>query len=139
MKNINQSPGLYITYQIQNKNINIDILLKKSLLSFDSEDKSEKIPNTLAFMIIIDEKYPLIPPNILTKSTFCNPSLMDGRDLLNEIHPQWTPKTTIRELINGIIPFLQKVVNSRGYKFYGRFNIGAQYLMENFKKMIVSK
>lgn len=109
------------------------------MIAIDSESAKERVPEILMFLIILDPSKPDFPPNILTKSNFCSPSLMDGRDLLKDIYPIWTPKTTLKELIDGMIPFLGKVVNAKGYKFYGCFHIGAIYNLKNFDNMIVGK
>lgn len=130
---------MIVQYSEVKKGFNIDVLIEKGQIQFDSEEKSHNIPKTLAFLIIIDEKYPQRPPNVLAKSTFCTPSLMDGRDLLKDIYPEWNIKTPIQSVIDEIIPFLGRVINAVGYKFYGTFHIGAEYLMDNFKRMIVSK
>lgn len=64
---------------------------------------------------------------------------MDGRDLLNEVCPNWTPKTKLKEIISGIIPFCAKVINSRTYQFFGTFHIDSIYNMKVFDSLIVSK
>ena len=38
-----------------------------------------------------------------------------------------------------MITFLGKIINAKGYKFYGTFHIGAIYNLKNFEKMIVGK
>ena len=115
----------------------IDVMIEKNMIPIDSEAIKEKTPELIVFLIIIDTTNPDIPPKILTKSNFCSPSLMDGRDLLKEISPRWSNKTTIRQLIEGMLPFVGKVVNARGYKFYGTFHLGATYNLKNFENMIV--
>lgn len=64
---------------------------------------------------------------------------MDGRDLLDDIFPMWKPSTKLNEIIKAIPSFLTKVLNSKAYKFYGKFQIGATYDMKNFDNMVVSK
>lgn len=64
---------------------------------------------------------------------------MDGRDLLNEICPKWTPEYKLIDIAKQITPFLEGVINYKGYKFYGRFIIGAVYNLTNFDNMLVSK
>jgi hypothetical protein len=64
---------------------------------------------------------------------------MDGRDLLPDIFPNWTPNSTILEIANFLPKFLTKVLNSKLYKFYGTFHIGAIYDLKNFNNMLVSK
>lgn len=67
------------------------------------------------------------------------PSLMDGRDLLNEICPKWNPSLKLIDIAKQITPFLESVINAKCYKFYGKFFIGAIYNMQNFDNMLVSK
>jgi hypothetical protein len=43
------------------------------------------------------------------------------------------------EIVNLIPKFLANVINTKSYKFYGRFHLGAIYDMKNFDNMIVSK
>ena len=117
----------------------IDVMIEKNMIAIDSESAKEKVPEILVFLIIIDYTRCEHPPKILTKSNFCSPSLMDGRDLAKDICPKWTQKTTIRQIIEGMISFLGKVINAKGYKFYGTFHIGSIYNMKNFDNMIVGK
>ena len=117
----------------------IDVMIEKNMIAIDSESAKEKVPEILVFLIIIDYTRSEYPPKILAKSNFCSPSLMDGRDLAKDICPKWTQKTTIRQLIEGMITFLGKVINAKGYKFYGTFHIGSIYNMKNFDNMIVGK
>ena len=60
----------------------VDILIEKNIIGIDSEKAKERVPQNIVFLIIILQGYPLIPPEILTKSNFCSPTLMDGRDLM---------------------------------------------------------
>jgi hypothetical protein len=64
---------------------------------------------------------------------------MDGRDLLNDICPTWEPKSGLKPIIEGMLTFLSRVINARGYKFYGTFHLGATYNLKNFDNMIVGK
>ena len=64
---------------------------------------------------------------------------MDGRDLLNEIYPKWTPEVKLIDIAKQITPFLEGVINYKGYKFYGKFILGAVYNLTNFDNMLVSK
>lgn len=54
-------------------------------------------------------------------------SISDGRDLLKEIIKNWTPKTTITELTEGIINFVTILDNKNDDQFYGTFHIGEIY------------
>jgi hypothetical protein len=114
-------------------------MIEKNMIAIDSEKTKQKVPEIIVFLIIIDYSKHGFTPKILAKSNFCSPSLMDGRDLLKDIYPKWSQKTTIRQLIEGMIAFLGKVINAKGYKFYGTFHIGSIYNLKNFENMIVGK
>ena len=128
---------MYINYKEVGPDYHIDIMIEKNIIGIDSEKAKERVPGTVIFLIIIIKGYSQIPPKILTKSNFCSPSLMDGRDLFSCICPNWNPKSNIKQIIEGILPFLSKVINARGYKFYGTFHLGATYNLKNFDNMIV--
>ena len=117
----------------------IDIMIEKNIIGIDSEKAKERVPNLVVFLIIILPGYPNTPPEVLTKSNFCIPSLMDGRDLLKDICPKWNAKCGLKYILEGILPFLSKVINAKGYKFYGTFHLGAIYNLKNFENMIVGK
>ena len=134
----NYKDGIYINSKQIDNEYNIDIMIDKNLIALDSEKAKERVPETVGFLIIIVKGYPVIPPKILTKSNFCTPSLMDGRDLLEDICPKWDSKIGIKPLIDMIPKFVGKVVNAKGYKFYGTFHLGAIYNLKNFENMIVS-
>ena len=132
-------PGMYLHPKDIGNEYLIDVLIEKNIIGIDSEKAKERVPETVVFLIIIIKGYPQIPPKILSKSNFCSPSLMDGRDLLKNICPTWTPKSGIKPLLEGMLPFLSKVINAKGYKFYGNFDLGATYNLKNFDNMIVGK
>ena len=92
----------------------------------------------MVFLIIIQD-YPELPPKILTKSNFCSPSLMDGRDLFKDICPNWTQTSSLKSILEGLLTFLAKVINDKLYKFYGMFHLGSIYNLKNFNNMIVGK
>ena len=117
----------------------VDVMIEKNIIPIDSEKAREHVPKIVVFLIIIMQGYPQVPPQILTKSNFCSPSLMDGRDLMNEICPNWNPKGGFKMILEGFLPFLNKVINPKGYKFYGTFHLGATYNLKNFDNMIVGK
>ena len=117
----------------------IDVMIEKNIIGIDSEKAKERVPETVVFLIIIVQGYPQIGPKILTKSNFCTPSLMDGRDLSKDICPNWNPKSGLKPILEGMLPFLSRVINARGYKFYGTFHLGATYNLKNFDNMIVGK
>ena len=112
-------------------------MIEKNIIGIDSEKAKERVPETIVFLIVIVQGYPQISPKILTKSNFCSPSLMDGRDLLKDICPSWTPKSGFKPILEGILPFLSRVINAKGYKFYGTFHLGSIYNLKNFDNMIV--
>ena len=132
-------PGMYLHPKDLGDEYLIDVLIEKNIIGIDSEKAKERVPETVVFLIIIIKGYPQIPPKILAKSNFCTPSLMDGRDLLKNICSSWTPKSGIKPLLEGMLPFLSKVINAKGYKLYGNFDLGATYNLKNFDNMIVGK
>jgi hypothetical protein len=117
----------------------IDVVIEKNIIGIDSEKAKERVPQTIVFLIVIIQGYPKVPPQILTKSNFCSPSLMDGRDLMKEICPSWNNKNGFKQILEGFLPFLSRVINAKGYKFYGTFHLGATYNLKNFDNMIVGK
>ena len=117
----------------------VDVMIEKNIIGIDSEKAKERVPETIVFLIIIVQGYPEVAPKILTKSNFCSPSLMDGRDLLKDICPSWTSKSGFKPILEGMLPFLSRVINAKGYKFYGTFHLGATYNLKNFDNMIVGK
>ena len=117
----------------------IEVAIQKNIIGIDSEKITMKVPDTILFLIIVDPSYPEKPPKVLTKSNFCQPSLMDGRDLFNNIFENWTPNNNLRQIIEKLVPFLYKVINTNKYKFYGKFHVGATYNLKNFEHMIVGK
>ena len=64
---------------------------------------------------------------------------MDGRDLSPDICPDWSAKSNILEIANNIPKFVVKVLNSKTYRFYGTYHLGAVYDLKNFNNMLVSK
>ena len=110
----------------------IDIMVEKNIIGIDSEKAKERVPKIVVLLIVILPGYPNIPPQVLTKSNFCIPSLMDGRDLLKDICPSWNSKGGFKQILEGFLPFLKKVINAKGHKFYGMFHVGATYNLKNF-------
>ena len=64
---------------------------------------------------------------------------MDGRDLFDEICPNWAENSKLEDIVKGLPTFLRKVVTAPGYKFYGTFHLGTVYDLKNFENMVVSK
>ena len=119
--------------------IYINLLIDKRIVGIDDTKKKAQIPDIIIFLLVLDSNYPEEAPKLITKSNFCTPSLMDGRDLFNEVCPIWTPKTKLIEIIRGIVPFCAKVINNKTYQFFGTFHIESIYDMRVFEHMIVSK
>ena len=118
--------------------IQLVVMIEKNIIGIDSEKAKERVPKTVVFLILL-HGYPEIPPKVLTKSNFCTPTLMDGRDLLKDICPNWSPKSGLKSILEGMLPFLSRVINAKGYKFYGTFHLGATINLKNFESMIVGK
>lgn len=64
---------------------------------------------------------------------------MDGRDLMSELISRWNEKMTLSDITKALPIFIAKVINSKGYKFYGTFHLGSEYDLRNFDNMLVSK
>ena len=137
MKNFKS--GIFINPKEVSNQYHIELMIEKSIIGIDSEKAKERVPKIVVFLIVILPGYPNIPPQVLTKSNFCIPSLMDGRDLLVEICQNWNIKSGLKPIFEGLLPFLSKVINAKGYKFYGTFHLGATYYLKNFDNMIVGK
>ena len=48
---------------------------------------------------------------------------MDRRTLMKEICPNWNEKSSFKEILEGLLPFLSRVINAKGYKFYDSFQL----------------
>ena len=131
--------GMHLNVKDMGHEFHVDVMIEKNIIPIDSEKAREHVPKIVVFLIIIMQGYPQEPPEILTKSNFCTPSLMDGRDLLKDICPSWNSKGGFKQILEGFLPFLKKVINAKGHKFYGMFHVGATYNLKNFENMIVGK
>ena len=59
----------------------------------------DQLPLDVVLEIHIEGKFPFQAPKVLCKTSFCAPSLADGRDLLRDIiGSQWTPSLTMNQL-----------------------------------------
>jgi len=92
----------------------IDFEIDRSVIKSEFLDKSIE---RFYFDVLLRSKYPFQPPIIMTRTTFCSPSLADGRDLLYEIIPkqkdeeaEWKPSTSLYELIQHIPDFVSEVL-----------------------------
>ena len=116
---------MHINPKDMGQEFHVDVMIEKNIIGIDSEKAKERVPQTVVFLIIIMQGYPQIPPEILTKSNFCSPSL--------------NSKSGFKTILEGFLSFLSSVINSKGYKFYGTFHLGATYNLKNFDNMIVGK
>jgi len=130
--------GMRLNPKDMGSEFHVDVMIEKNIISFVSEKAKERVPPTVVFLIVIMQGYPNVPPQVLTKSNFCSPTVMDGRDLMKEICPAWISKNGFKQILEGLLPFLSRVING-GYKFYGTFHLGATYNLKNFDNMIVGK
>ena len=126
-------------YKENDREFYINVYVDKRVIGVDTDLQKSKVPDFIGFLIIVDNNYPEQLPCVLAKSNFSNPSLMDGRDLFNEICPNWNSESKLEDIVKGLKVFLRKVVTAPGYKFYGTFHLGAVYDLKNFENMVVSK
>ena len=88
-------------------------------------------------MLILNKNFPKENPILIAMTKFSEPSLADGRDLFNEVCPNWNwnKNSKLIDITININKFCEKVINSSEYKFYGEFYIGATYKIKNFEVM----
>ena len=117
----------------------IEIFIDKSKLDIykTKETGTDIVPNILKFTLILNKNFPKENPRLLAKTKFSEPSLVDGRDLFNEVCPNWNwaKNSKLIDVTLNINNFCEKVINSSEYKFYGEFYIGAIYQIKNFEAM----
>ena len=126
-------------YKENDREFYINVYVDKRVIGVDTDLQKSKVPDFIGFLIIVDNNYPEQLPSVLAKSNFSNPSLMDGRDLFDEICPNWNSESKLEDIVKGLKVFLRKVVTASGYKFYGTFHLGTVYDLRNFENMVVSK
>lgn len=126
-------------YKENDREFYINVYVDKRVIGVDTNLQKSKVPDFIGFLIIVDNNYPEQLPCVLAKSNFSTPSLMDGRDLFNEICPNWNSESKLEDIVKGLKVFLRKVVTAPGYKFYGTFHLGSVYDLKNFENMVVSK
>ena len=131
--------GIVSKYKENDREFYINVYVDKRVIGVDTDLQKSKVPDFIGFLIIVDNNYPEQLPCVLAKSNFSNPSLMDGRDLFNEICPNWNSESKLEDIVKGLKVFLRKVVTEPGYKFYGTFHLGSVYDLKNFENMVVSK
>ncbi len=83
------------------------------------------------FDIILSFNYPISPPLIFCKSKFNSPSLADGRDLLNSLIQDWSPKVTISDIIKKLVNFLSKL-SLNDLNTIGNYDLDRKYNIEEF-------
>ena len=83
------------------------------------------------FDIVLSFNYPISPPLIFCKSKFCSPSLADGRDLLNSVILDWSPKVTISDIIKKLVNFLSKI-HLNDLTTIGNYDLNRKYNIEEF-------
>ena len=130
--------GIVSKYKENDREFYINVYVDKRVIGVDTDLQKSKVPDFIGFLIIVDNNYPEQLPCVLAKSNFSNPSLMDGRDLFNEICPNWNSESKLEDIVKGLKVFLRKVVTAPGYKFYGTFHLGSVYDLKNFENMVVS-
>ena len=136
----NLKTGIYIKVKEYETAIYINLFIDKRIIAIDIAIEKSKIPNIIIMLLILNGNYPSEAPKIISKSNFTTTTLMDGRDLMHEIYPQWNAnKTKLIDIVKKVTPFCARVINNKNYKFYGTFYLGAVYYMKNFDNMIVSK
>lgn len=85
------------------------------------------------FDILLRDKFPFQPPLVVCKTRFCQPSLHDGRDLLQHILPgeqtEWRPSMNLKDLIEAIPKFIVQAITKPRTEMYGRFHLGLNYDM----------
>ena len=95
---------------------------------------------TFNFDILLRDKFPFQPPLIMTKTRFSDPSMADGRDLLNHLLPQeqreWRPSMNLFEIIQQIPVFLSHIIAQADrpeakeeLRSLGRFHLNLNYDM----------
>ena len=131
--------GIVSKYKENDREFYINVYVDKRVIGVDTDLQKSKVPDFIGFLIIVDNNYPEQLPCVLAKSNFSNPSLMDGRDLFNEICPNWNSESKLEDIVKGLKVFLRKVVTAPGDKFYGPFHLRSVYDLKNFENMVVSK
>lgn len=89
--------------------------------------------DNINFKIHLEGKYPFQPPKITCETVFMQPSISDGRDLLeNVIKKTWSADITILELISYIKSFLEDL-KSNYNPHIGRFKLGQPLHLSQFQ------
>lgn len=92
----------------------------------------------LHFEILLTDKYPHQPPQVYCKSRFCQPTIDDKRDLIEEVlqSKQWNAQTTIYELIQLIPEFISDTLiqmkSDDEVKSIGKWHLGNKYSIDDW-------
>ena len=96
----------------------IKIFISKSTLNINKTKNIDIIPNIIKFMLILNKNFPKENPILIAMTKFSEPSLVDGRDLFNEVCPNWNwnKNSKLIDITININKFCEKVINSNEYK-----------------------
>ena len=132
---INDNP-IFIKEKNKYEYIELKIYIEKSKLKISESKYKELVPNILKFSVFY-KNYPNDSPILLSINQFSETSLADGRDLFNEVCPNWNWNKNSRliDITLNINRFCENIINSVEYKYYGMFHIGANYLLRNLESM----
>ena len=103
LKSLNTDQFLYGKIERENE-IVIPIEIQASCVKsrFLSKDIQK-----LHFEVFLSDKFPFQPPQIYCKTKFCQPTIDDRRDVLEEvIQKEWEPRMTIYEAVQLIPEFV---------------------------------
>ncbi|KAH8583022.1 UBC domain containing [Cryptosporidium sp. chipmunk genotype I] len=76
-------------------------------ISIMIEDVDTFLSNEIPVQIILYKDFPFSPPDITFPSTFCFPSLSDGRSFTAEILHEWSPSINLLAIVESIVKFLK--------------------------------
>lgn len=132
------SDGIYAKIKEFPLGYYVKIIIEKNKIGIQLDNTDKIIPECITFLMIIDYSFPNDPPKILSKTKFSFPNLMDGRNLSNEIVPNWSPKDNLYDTALLLPKFVKKIMSSPSLGFYGFFSVGAVYNLNNFNNMMVN-
>ena len=135
----NLSKGIFSKIKEFELGYYITIIIDKTCIGINlNENKFSNLPDIIKFLMIIDYNFPENPPKILSRTNFCFPNLMDGRNLSNSIILKWNPLISLSSIAKTIPVFIKQILLSTSYHFYGKFELGAVYDLRNFNNMLVN-
>ncbi|KAJ1605433.1 putative UBC domain-containing protein [Cryptosporidium canis] len=71
------------------------------------EDADAFLSNEIPVQVILYRDFPFSPPDITFPTTFCFPSLSDGRSFTAEIVHEWSPSITLLCVVEAVVRFLR--------------------------------